>query len=76
MPSNEKPDGTGRGGEVRPRHVRIPGFVADDDIGLGDAVKRVTYTLGVKRPCGGCDRRATALNRRMVLSPRRPRSGT
>lgn len=50
-----------------PRRVRLPGFVTDQDIGLGDAVKRVTSTLGI-RPCGGCERRAAALNRRLVIS--------
>ncbi|WP_369229302.1 hypothetical protein AB5J56_01770 [Streptomyces sp. R21] len=50
-----------------PRRVRLPGFVTDQDIGLGDAVKRVTSTLGI-RPCGGCERRAAALNRRLVVS--------
>ncbi|AUG75846.1 hypothetical protein CFP65_0925 [Kitasatospora sp. MMS16-BH015] len=50
-----------------PRRVRLPGFVTDQEIGLGDAVKRVTATLGI-RPCGGCERRAAALNRRLVVS--------
>ena len=31
---------------TRPPHqVRLPGFVADDDIGLGDVVKRATLIL-------------------------------
>jgi len=50
-----------------PRRVRLPGFVPERDIGLGGAVKRVTSALGV-RPCGGCERRAAALNRRVVVS--------
>jgi hypothetical protein len=29
---------------------------------LGDAIKRVTYAMGIK-PCGGCEKRAAALNR-------------
>jgi hypothetical protein len=45
-----------------PLRVRLPGFVRDEDIGLGDVVKRATYSLGI-RPCGGCGRRAAALNR-------------
>jgi hypothetical protein len=52
--------------QVPPRHVRVPGFMTGDEIGLGDAVKRITSTLGV-RPCGGCERRAAALNQRVVL---------
>jgi hypothetical protein len=50
-------------------HVRLPGFVRDDEIGFGDVVKRVTSTLGV-RPCGGCDRRAAALNRWLIVTGR------
>jgi hypothetical protein len=42
--------------------VRLPGFIVDDDIGLGDVIKRATAYFGIK-PCGGCEERATALNR-------------
>ncbi|HKB68936.1 MAG TPA: hypothetical protein VKC61_24055 [Pyrinomonadaceae bacterium] len=56
--------------ERQPYRVRLPGFVTDDDIGLGDLLKRVTYAVGIK-PCGGCERRAAALNRRMVFSGKR-----
>jgi len=47
--------------------VRLPGFIIEQDIGLGDVVKRATRTIGIK-PCGGCEKRATALNRWMVFS--------
>lgn len=53
----------------KPFHVRMPGFVHDEDIGLGQAIKYVTSRAGI-RPCGGCERRAAALDRRVVLSPR------
>jgi hypothetical protein len=33
-------------------------------------IKRATYAIGI-RACGGCERRAAALNRWMVLSGRR-----
>ena len=56
--------------ERQPYRVHLPGFVNDDDIGLGDLLKRVTYAVGIK-PCGGCERRAAALNRRMVFSGKR-----
>ena len=56
--------------ERQPYRARLPGFVSDEEIGLGDAIKRVTYTLGI-RPCSGCERRAAALNRWFVLSGRR-----
>jgi len=52
-----------------PHRIRLPGFVTDEDIGLGDVIKRVTYALGI-RPCGGCERRAAALNRRFVFTRR------
>jgi hypothetical protein len=60
-----------KGGRKRYR-VRLPGFVADEDVGLGDAIKRATSTVGI-RPCGGCGRRAAALNRWMAFSGRHRR---
>jgi len=54
-------------GKDEPFRVRLPGFISDEQIGLGDAVKRITYAAGIK-PCGGCGRRAAALNRRMVFT--------
>lgn len=58
--------------ESEPRRIRLPGFVNDNDIGLGDAIKRTTSAVGI-RPCGGCGRRAETLNRRFVFSGRRSR---
>lgn len=58
-------------GRERPRHrVRLPGFINDSEIGLGDVIKRATYAIGIK-PCSGCDRRAAALNRWMFFSRKR-----
>jgi hypothetical protein len=54
-------------GKANPYRLRLPGFVRDGEIGLGDAVKRATYAMGV-RPCGGCERRASAMNRWMVFT--------
>jgi hypothetical protein len=49
--------------KARPAHqVRLPGFISDEEIGLGDVIKRATSYIGIK-PCGGCERRAAALNR-------------
>jgi hypothetical protein len=48
--------------ERQPYRVRLPGFVSDKDIGLGDAIKHVTYALRIQ-PCGDCERRAAVLNR-------------
>jgi hypothetical protein len=53
----------------RPHQVRLPGFMVDDEIGLGDLIKKVTYAVGVS-PCGGCEKRAATLNRWMVFAPR------
>lgn len=58
--------------EPQPYRVRLPGFVSDEDIGLGDVVTRATSLFGVK-PCEGCKRRAAALNRWMVFSGRHSR---
>jgi hypothetical protein len=44
--------------------------VDDEDVGLGDILKRATSAIGIK-PCGGCERRAAALNRWLVFSGRR-----
>lgn len=49
-------------GERQPYRVRLPGFVKDEEVGLGDVVTRATYAVGI-RPCGGCGQRAAAMNR-------------
>jgi hypothetical protein len=59
-------DNTQETGQAGPYRVRLPGFVSDEDIGLGDVVKRMTYAMGI-RPCGGCERRAGALNSWVVF---------
>jgi hypothetical protein len=53
--------------QMAPRKVRLPGFITGDEVGLGDVVQRATYAMGIK-PCGGCDRRAAAMNRWMVFT--------
>jgi len=58
--------------EGAPLRVRLPGFIANEEIGLGDVIKRATSYVGM-RPCGGCEGRAVALNRRVVVSPWRGR---
>jgi hypothetical protein len=47
--------------------IRLPGFINDGDVGLGDLIKRATHALGVK-PCGECERRAARLNRWLIFS--------
>jgi hypothetical protein len=53
--------------QSKPYQVRLPGFIADEAVGLGDVVQRVTYAMGIK-PCGGCEQRTAALNRWMVFT--------
>jgi hypothetical protein len=58
--------------ERAPHRVRLPGFIGDEDIGLGDVIKRATSYFGV-RPCGGCEQRRIALNRWMAFTNARRR---
>jgi hypothetical protein len=53
-----------------PYGVRFPGFILEQEIGLGEVVKRATSSIGI-RPCGGCEARAAVLNRWFVFSGRR-----
>jgi hypothetical protein len=54
--------------EQAPAHrVRLPGFLIEKEIGLGDLIKKTTYAMGIK-PCAGCEKRAAALNRWMSFS--------
>jgi hypothetical protein len=76
--AGEADEATGPGPRRRepgPRgaRVRLPGFVAgDEEVGLGDVVKRMTSAAGIP-PCGGCGRRAAALNRWVAFSGRHGR---
>lgn len=58
--------------ERRPYKVRLPGFISDEDVGLGDVIKRATSAVGI-RPCGSCEQRAAALNHWLSFSGRRPK---
>jgi hypothetical protein len=60
-------EGTSKQSQVAAYRVRLPGFITDEEIGLGDVLKRATSYFGL-RPCGGCERRAAALNRRIVFT--------
>jgi hypothetical protein len=72
MPDADDEHGAQAGPPARPHRVRLPGFLREEeDLGLGDVIKRATAAAGV-RPCGGCARRAAALNRWVVFSGRRP----
>ena len=56
-------------GEQPAPRLRLPGFISGEEIGLGDVIKRSSSYLGIK-PCGGCGRRADALNRWLVFTNR------
>ena len=72
MDTEEAKDGQTDKYERQPYRVRLPGFISDEDVGLGDVIKRATSALGI-RPCGSCARRAAALNRWLTFSSRRPK---
>ena len=57
-------------GERASRRVRLPGFIGDEDIGLGDVIKRATSYFGIQA-CGGCEQRRIALNRWIGFTNRR-----
>ncbi len=42
--------------------MRLPGFLVEEEIGLGDVIKKATSSAGIK-PCGPCHKRAATLNR-------------
>jgi len=52
---------------VKPHQIRLPEFILVKPIGLGDAIKQATTSMGIK-PCSGCQKRAEALNRRLIFS--------
>ena len=63
---------SGRHGDPR---VRLPGFVSEESVGLGDVVKRATTGVGI-RPCGRCAQRAQRLNGWLVFSGRKSPAST
>ena len=69
LKANEGNESSGHG-EHSAYRIRVPGFITDEEVGLGDAIKRATSKLGIQ-PCGGCDHRAAVLNRWFVFTNRR-----
>lgn len=53
----------------QPYRINIPGLIGEE-IGFGDVIKNITTKVGFK-PCGGCQRRAAALNQWVAFSPGR-----
>jgi hypothetical protein len=62
-----KPDAPESQSDRPPHSIRLPGFLIENEIGLGDVIKRATYAMGIQ-PCGGCQKRAAALNRWMTFT--------
>lgn len=52
--------------EYLPRQMRLPGFILEEEIELGDAIRRTTAYSGIK-PCGAWGRRVAKLNQWIVL---------
>ena len=67
MKEEEAKDVEAEGQDYLPHRVRLPGFIHNEDVGLGSVVKRVTSTFGI-RLCGGCEQRAAMLNRWLVFT--------
>jgi hypothetical protein len=63
MSTEEKKAPTGKT-EHQHHRIRFPGFIKEEELGLGDVIKKGTYAMGIK-PCAGCEKRAAALNRWM-----------
>jgi hypothetical protein len=52
-----------------PYRMRLPGFISDEDVGVGEVIKRATAAIGI-RTCGSCEQRAAALNHWLTFSGR------
>lgn len=57
-------------GERLPHQIRLPGFISDEEVGLGDVMKRAASFFGTQA-CGGCEQRRVALNRWVAFTNRR-----
>jgi hypothetical protein len=69
MRKENRKDESSKKREQSSPQVRLPGFIIEEDVGLGDVIKRATSYLGI-RPCEGCERRAATLNRWVVFRKR------
>ena len=54
--------------------IRLPGFIIKEEIGLGDAIKKIALGFGI-RPCGSCVKRADSLNKKIYFINRRSNNG-
>jgi len=70
MNDTERKELSQRETNLQPYRVHLPGFIRDEEIGLGDVIKRVTSAIGI-RPCGSCEARAAVLNRWLAFTGRK-----
>jgi hypothetical protein len=63
------PDRQSEGSKQARHRISVPGFISSE-LGLGDVIARITSAAGIS-PCGGCRRRAQALNAWVSFVPRR-----
>jgi hypothetical protein len=54
----------------RPLTIKLPGFLSEDEIGLGDLIKSATSVVGIK-PCNGCEQRASILNNWVIFNSKK-----
>jgi hypothetical protein len=67
---DKKPNGQEKSSEQPTHQVHLPGWLMkEQEEGLGNVMKRVTYRFGLKH-CKGCAKRADALNHWIVFSRR------
>ena len=66
MTTNETRTPNTKEPELSPLTIRLPGFIIEEPVGLGDVIKRATYAVGIK-PCGRCEERAATMNRWIVF---------
>lgn len=52
---------------VSPRKIALPGFILDQNIGLGDVISRATSAFGIEG-CNSCNQRAQKLNSWLVFT--------
>jgi len=69
MQKEEAKNDQAKKSEHQPYRVRLPGFITDEEVGLGDVIKRATSAVGM-RPCGSCEQRAATLNHWLTFSGR------
>ena len=65
-PGQDRGDEEGARSKYR---ISVPGIVTEE-LGLGDVISRISSAAGISA-CGGCRRRAQALNAWISFSPRR-----